>query len=124
MGEKNFIQKSKIDCRPLERAIDTFEEKDVPVTADEIIQASKNLKDSAPGLDGMKKCDLNKIAPEDMTIHAMVWLIGLMISCSVDVLQMYSKRNCCLYSKKKKERNPDGFKPITVGSLADYSTAC
>ena len=33
------LLKSKSDCRPLERAIDTFEETDVPVTADEIFQA-------------------------------------------------------------------------------------
>ena len=58
--EKVFIQKFKSDCKPLERAIDTFEEMDVPVTADEIIQALRNLKDSAPGLDGMRKVDLNK----------------------------------------------------------------
>ena len=62
IGFKVFIQKSKSDCRPLERAIDTFEEMDVPVTADEVIQTLKKiLKDSAPGLEGMKKCDLNKI---------------------------------------------------------------
>ena len=42
---------------------------DIPVTVDEIIQASKSLKNSAPGLDGMKEVDLNKIAPEDMATH-------------------------------------------------------
>ena len=35
-------------------------EMDVPITADEIIQTSKNLKEPAPGLDGMKKRDMNK----------------------------------------------------------------
>ena len=35
--QKVFIQKSKSDCRPLERAIETYDEVDVPVTTDEII---------------------------------------------------------------------------------------
>ena len=82
--EKVFIEKSKGDCRPLKRAIDTFEEMDVPVTADETIQALKNLKDSVPGLDGMKKCDLNKIAPEDMATHTTLWLFS---GCPPDALK-------------------------------------
>ena len=64
--QKVFIQISKSDCRPLESAIDTFEEMDVPVTEDKIIQASKILKDSAFGLDDLKNVDLSKIAPKDM----------------------------------------------------------
>ena len=85
--EKVFIQKSKSDCRPLERAIDTFEE------MDEIIQALENLKDSAPGLDGMKKCYLNKIAPEDMATHS---------GCSAGVPQMCSKKELLLVLQKTK----------------------
>ena len=86
----------------------------VPVTADEIIQASKNLKDSVPGLDGMKKCDFNKIAPEDS-------------GCSVGVPQICSKRKCYMYSTKKKKEH--SIPAISVRSqldqsLADYSTAC
>ena len=117
--EKVFIQKSKGDSRPLERAIDTFEEMDVPVTADEIIQALKNLKDSAPGLDGMKKYDLNKIAPEDMATHMTLWLFS---GCP----QMRSKKELLLVFQKNKEHSIPAISGQSQldQSLADYSTAC
>ena len=82
----------------MKRAIDTFEETDVPVTADEIIQAVKNLKDSAPGLDEMKKCDLNKIAPEDMATHTTLWLFS---GCPPDAL----KKGIVTCVKTNKTRN-------------------
>ena len=109
--EKVFIQKSKGDSRPLERAIDTFEEMDVPVTADEIIQALRNLKDSAPGLDGMKKYDLNKIPPEDMATHMTLWLFS---GCPPDALK---KGIVTCIPKIQGTLNPGDFRPITVGPI-------
>ena len=102
---------SKGDSRPLERDIDTFEEMDVPVTADEIIQALKNFKDSAPGFDGMKKYDLNKIAPEDMATHMTLWLFS---GCPPDALK---KGIVTCIPKKQGTLNPGDFRPITVGPI-------
>ena len=67
-------------------------------TADVIIQALRNLKDFDPGLDGMKKCDLNKISPEDMATHVTLWLFMGVHRCA-------KKRNCYLYLYSKKTRS-------------------
>ena len=70
----------------------------------------RTSKDSTPDIDGMQKCDLNKIAPEDMATHMTLWLSS---GCSPDVLK---KGIVTCIPKKQGTLNLGDFRSI-IGRL-------
>ena len=94
--EKVFIQKYKGDCRPLERAIDTFEEIDV---------RSRRMK-------SFRLWRFWRILLlEDIATHMTFWLF---IGCPPDALK---KGIVTCIPKKQGTLNPGDFRPITVGPI-------
>ena len=109
--EKIFIQESKADVRPVVVAAGVEYEMESPITGGELITAIKKLKDSAPGIDGVKKSHLCRVAVEELAAHMSLWLLIGMPPTSLKIGIV-----TCI-PKKKGTENPSEFRPITVSPI-------
>ena len=82
---------------------------EVPITCGEVKIALRGLKDAAPGLDGMKRKNLDGMKFIDCAVHMTLWLFsGLPPS-------PFKEGVVTCIPKGKDTSAPSEFRPITVG---------
>ena len=95
------------DDRPVTPIVVPCYDLEAPITCEEVKIALRGLKDAAPGLDGMKRKNLDGMKFIDCAVHMTLWLFaGLPPSPFKEVVT-------CI-PKGTDTSAPSEFRPITV----------
>ena len=82
-----------------------------PITINEVKSCYGTLHDGAPGIDGLKKCDLTKIGPNNITARFNIYLI------SSTAPSAFKLGLTSLIPKTKHSTEPSHYRPITMSSI-------
>ena len=82
-----------------------------PITINEVKSCYGTLHDGAPGIDGLKKCDLTKIGLNNITARFNIYLI------SSTAPSAFKLGLTTLIPKTKHSTEPSHYRPITMSSI-------
>ena len=82
-----------------------------PITINEVKSYYGTLHDGAPGIDGIKKCDLTKIGLNNITARFNIYLI------SSNAPSAFKLGLTTLIPKTKHSTEPSHYRPITMSSI-------